>query len=156
MSSAFALALHTATNNLELALGDLPCGDDDAMAIHSESWLLGREMSLRLHSCLQEFMMGRNWQDCRFIAVAQGIGSYAGTRMGVVVARTLAQQLEIPLYGFDCEQISEYAQTKGMVNQGAALLVLAEAKYRSRGDDSAETQTESHWSSVLPLYAESV
>ncbi len=173
MSSDFALALHTVTSNLEIAIADLGTaglGFDGAidhggtLQVHSQSWLLGREMSLKLHICLQEFMAERRWQDCRWLAVAQGIGSYAGTRMGVVVARTLAQQLEIPLYGFDCDEISTYAQANGFVNQAAALLLLAQRRYavNFRNDHASEPTPQtsqalkSHWSSVLPLYAESV
>jgi tRNA A37 threonylcarbamoyladenosine modification protein TsaB len=161
MSPDFALALHTTTDYLEIALGDLPGVDDSQAnsgsyltAVQARSWVLGREMSLKLHDCLQEFMADRDWQNCQFIAIAQGIGSYAGTRMGVVVARTLAQQLAIPLYGFDCETIREYAQNKALENQVEALLHLAVAKNLARSSKALESKSD--WSSVLPLYAESV
>ncbi|MBE9011983.1 tRNA (adenosine(37)-N6)-threonylcarbamoyltransferase complex dimerization subunit type 1 TsaB, partial [Pseudanabaenaceae cyanobacterium LEGE 13415] len=41
----------------------------------------------------------QSWKDLAFIAVAIGPGGFTGTRIGVVAARTLAQQLELPLFG---------------------------------------------------------
>jgi len=62
-------------------------------------WDLGREVSSHLHVKLMEFIQPYSWQDLSFVAVAKGPGGFTGTRIGVVAARTLAQQLEIPLFG---------------------------------------------------------
>ena len=44
-------------------------------------------------------MPPQTWADLTFLAVAKGPGGFTGTRLGVVTARTLAQQLDLPLFG---------------------------------------------------------
>jgi tRNA threonylcarbamoyl adenosine modification protein YeaZ len=89
----YALAIHTASPDLGLALSNF-AGDR-----RCQSWPLGRVLSSHLHVYLMEFMVPQTWADLDFIAVAKGPGGFTGTRIGVVAARTLAQQLEIPLFG---------------------------------------------------------
>ena len=87
------LAIHTSSPGLGLALGG------PQQPLRSPTWPLGRDLSTHLHSYLQEFLSPYPWSDLTFIAVAQGPGGFTGTRIGVVTARTLAQQLQIPLFG---------------------------------------------------------
>ncbi len=88
----YGLGIHTSSPELGLAISNFS-GD-----IRWQTWNLGRDLSTHLHQKLQEFMPPQTWQDLSFIAVAKGPGSFTGTRMGVVTARTLAQQLDIPLF----------------------------------------------------------
>lgn len=88
----YALALHTASSDFGLAIDNFQ-GD----ARH-QTWDLGRDLSTHLHVYLQEFLSPQSWQDLRFLAVAKGPGGFTGTRLGVVTARTLAQQLHLPLF----------------------------------------------------------
>lgn len=92
-SKQYGLAIHTSSPELGLAIGNLS-GDR-----RTQSWALGREVSNLLHQYLAEFLAPQTWQDLGFLAVAKGPGSFTGTRIGVVTARTLAQQLNIPLFG---------------------------------------------------------
>ncbi|UBF25523.1 tRNA (adenosine(37)-N6)-threonylcarbamoyltransferase complex dimerization subunit type 1 TsaB [Kovacikia minuta CCNUW1] len=88
----YALAIHTASSDLGLAISNF-----EAEA-RSQTWNLGRDLSTHLHVHLAEFLHPQSWKDLAFIAVAKGPGGFTGTRIGVVTARTLAQQLEIPLF----------------------------------------------------------
>ncbi len=60
---------------------------------------MGRDLSVYLHKSLGEILQPQTWQDLQFIAVAKGPGGFTGTRIGVVAARTLSQQVNIPLFG---------------------------------------------------------
>ena len=88
----YGLALHTTSPQLGLAIGNF-AGD-----IRSSTWDLGLDLSTYLHQYLREFLQPQTWQDLEFIAVAKGPGSFTATRIGLVTARTLAQQLDIPLF----------------------------------------------------------
>ncbi len=93
------LAIHTTSPQLGLMLKSVEAnGEAEAVARH-QVWDLGREVSSHLHVKLIEFIAPYTWQDLSLIAVAKGPGGFTGTRVGVVAARTLAQQLEIPLFG---------------------------------------------------------
>ncbi|MBO3460424.1 tRNA (adenosine(37)-N6)-threonylcarbamoyltransferase complex dimerization subunit type 1 TsaB [Aetokthonos hydrillicola Thurmond2011] len=88
----YGLALHTTTPELGLAMSNF-AGD-----IRSGVWNLERELSSQLHKYLLEFIQPQIWADLEFIAVAKGPGGFTGTRIGVVTARTLGQQLGIPVF----------------------------------------------------------
>ncbi|NEQ21383.1 MAG: tRNA (adenosine(37)-N6)-threonylcarbamoyltransferase complex dimerization subunit type 1 TsaB [Microcoleus sp. SIO2G3] len=88
----YALALHTTSSQLGLVVSNF-AGDT-----RSFTWDLGRDLSSHLHQHLAEFLIPQRWADLAFIAVAQGPGSFTSTRIGIVTARTLSQQLDIPLF----------------------------------------------------------
>ncbi|MFW6264101.1 MAG: tRNA (adenosine(37)-N6)-threonylcarbamoyltransferase complex dimerization subunit type 1 TsaB [Cyanobacteriota bacterium] len=88
----YALALHTTTRQLGLAINNFQ-GDH-----RCQTWDLGRELSSHLHQYLLEFLAPQGWDDLAFLAVAKGPGGFTGTRIGVVTARTLAQQRQIPVF----------------------------------------------------------
>ncbi|MEH2126357.1 tRNA (adenosine(37)-N6)-threonylcarbamoyltransferase complex dimerization subunit type 1 TsaB [Nostoc sp.] len=88
----YALSLHTTTPELGLAISNFA---DDT---RSQIWSLGRDLSSLVHQYLIEFIKPQTWADFSFIAVAKGPGGFTGTRIGVVTARTLGQQLNIPVF----------------------------------------------------------
>lgn len=90
--SKYGLALHTTSSQLGLAISNF------AGETRCSVWDLGRDLSTHLHQYLADFLPPQTWQDLAFLAVAKGPGSFTATRIGIVTARTLAQQLDIPLF----------------------------------------------------------
>jgi tRNA threonylcarbamoyl adenosine modification protein YeaZ len=157
----YGLAIHTSSPDLGLALSDF-AGDS-----RHQVWNLGREVSNYLHQKLSEFLLPQTWSDLKFIAVAIGPGGFTGTRIGVVTARTLAQQLEIPLFGVSSLAVLAHAQD--LMDRPIAIQMPAQrgelytALYQSTSDsltavlpDSVMTpdiwhQTLSNWSTPYHL-----
>ena len=88
----YALALNTTGPELGLGLSNFKD------VLRYQSWRLERNLSTHLHLHLTEFILPQTWFDLEWITVAKGPGSFTGSRIGVVTARTLAQQLHIPLF----------------------------------------------------------
>ncbi len=88
----YGLALHTASRELGLAISNF---DGDSRC---QTWYLDRDLATHLHQYLIDFIQPQTWADLAFIAVAKGPGGFTGTRIGMVAARTLAQQLDIPIF----------------------------------------------------------
>lgn len=89
----YGLAIHTTTGELGFNINNFQ-GDN-----RCQVWNLGRDLSNYLHEYLLEFIKPQTWSDLGFIAVAKGPGSFTSTRIGIVTGKTLAQQLNIPVYG---------------------------------------------------------
>ncbi|MBD2188489.1 hypothetical protein [Pseudanabaena mucicola] len=149
MTQKFALALHTTTTKLELAIAEVNPNSDRSSQIYiirkQQSWELGRELSVQLHDCLSVFMDDIAWIDVAFLAIATGIGSFTGTRIGVVVARTIAEQLNVPLYGIDCNTIERQSQqSEPPLSLSESLLSIAHEQWQSGIYPS--------WQDILPIY----
>lgn len=89
----YGLAIHTTTPNLGIAIANF--ADDNH---RWQTWHVGRDLFSQMHARLAEFIQPQTWQDISFLAIAKGPGSFTGTRIGVVTARVLAQQLGIPIF----------------------------------------------------------
>lgn len=127
------LAIHTSSPELGLALID---GGGNC---HHQTWPFGRELAAHLHPCLQTFLNGYAWSDLTFLSVAIGPGGFTGTRIGVVTARTLAQQLDIPLFGISslaafAERMRTAEPTSGLSAPPAPQTHLAVQMQAQRGE----------------------
>jgi len=91
------LALHSSSETLGVALQ--PLGPSGASA-EVASFPLGRRLSNELLPCVEQLLPAERWPQIGRLVVATGPGGFTGTRLTVVFARTLAQQLQIPLHGF--------------------------------------------------------
>jgi tRNA threonylcarbamoyl adenosine modification protein YeaZ len=153
------LAIHTSSPQLGLMLASVSAvanesDNQQASRLGSELanepvnraqvWDLGREVSSQFHVKLIEFMQPYSWQDLSFVAVAKGPGGFTGTRFGVVVARTLAQQLSIPLFGISSLAALAAGEATHSANADIAVMMPANreavygAIYRPDGGGSLQ------------------
>lgn len=116
----YAIALHTSTSQLGIAINNY--GGDS----RSKVWDLGRDLASHLHQCLQTIILPQSWQDLKLIAVAKGPGGFTGTRVGVVTARTIAQQLNIPLFGIS--NLAAVAAAQSVLGREEFLAVQMDAR----------------------------
>ncbi|BAU07563.1 peptidase M22 [Fischerella sp. NIES-3754] len=108
-SQKYGLALHTTTPELGLAISNF-AGD-----ARSGIWNLERELSSLMHQHLIQFIQPQVWGDLAFIAVARGPGGFTGTRIGLVAARTLGQQLNIPVFAISTLAAVAFSQASTSV-----------------------------------------
>lgn len=119
----YGLAIHTSSPDLGLALSNF----QDVQ--RCQSWAIGRDLSTHLHHYLLEFIQPQTWSDLGWIAVAKGPGSFTGTRIGVVTARTLAQQLNIPVFAVSSlAAIAWKEQLQRRQNQDKNLVIALEMR----------------------------
>ena len=95
------LALHSCSDSFGMALLDPEQpGAEPLVQVHPD----GRGLSNSLIARVQALLPPGRWPQLQGLAVATGPGGFTGTRLTVVMARTLAQQLDCPLLG-----VSSYA-----------------------------------------------
>ncbi|HYP03423.1 MAG TPA: tRNA (adenosine(37)-N6)-threonylcarbamoyltransferase complex dimerization subunit type 1 TsaB [Cyanobium sp.] len=93
MSGDWILALHSSCDTLGVGLQRLGASGTPTLA----AFPLGRALSNRLIDCVETVLPASQWPGLGRLAVATGPGGFTGTRLTVVFARTLAQQLGLPL-----------------------------------------------------------
>lgn len=94
-SDGSLLALHSSGS----ALGVGWCQMDRPGSSRIQVFCLGRDLAAGLLGCVEEVCPASRWTDLRRLVVSIGPGGFTGTRLTVVMARTLAQQLQLPLVG---------------------------------------------------------
>jgi tRNA threonylcarbamoyl adenosine modification protein YeaZ len=105
MSADWGLALHTTTDILGLAL--VEAGQEP----REYQERLGLDLSNLLLTRMRDFLRPQSLKDLAFVAVASGPGSFTSTRVGLVVARTLGQQLDIPVFTISSLALWAYQTT---------------------------------------------
>ncbi|MFO7630683.1 MAG: tRNA (adenosine(37)-N6)-threonylcarbamoyltransferase complex dimerization subunit type 1 TsaB [Prochlorococcaceae cyanobacterium] len=94
-ASPWLLALHSSSEVLGVGLQRLGGSEPPRLQAFPE----GRGLSNSLLGCVEELLPAADWPSLGRLAVATGPGGFTGTRLTVVFARTLAQQLQLPLDG---------------------------------------------------------
>ena len=91
------LALHSSSETLVVAVQHQGAAPSTAEV---GCFPLGRRLSNELLPCVEQLLPAEQWPRIGRIVVATGPGGFTGTRLTIVLARTLAQQLNVPLHGF--------------------------------------------------------
>ena len=89
------LALHSSGSQLGVGLRWLDSSQPDQIRCFDR----GRELANALINCVEEVCPAADWPALVRLTVATGPGGFTSTRLTVVLARTLAQQLALPLDG---------------------------------------------------------
>lgn len=149
----YALGLHTTSPELGLGLSNFKGKS------RYQTWTLGRALSTHLHGYLAEFILPQAWSDLSSIVVAKGPGSFTGSRIGIVTARTLAQQLNIPLFAISSlatlaePVLSRLAGSPAKLEVDRDIIIAAEIPAQ-RGEVFAAiyqvVQSQSDLAAVLP------
>lgn len=141
----YALSLHTTTPELGLAISNF------AGETRSNVWNLGRDLSSYVHQYLIDFIQPQTWADLVFIAVAKGPGGFTGTRIGVVAARTLGQQLNIPVFA-----ISTLAAVAWSKKNGTQKAIAVEMPAQRGKVFGAIYQVNSDASGITAIFPDTV
>jgi tRNA threonylcarbamoyl adenosine modification protein YeaZ len=90
------LALHSSSEMLGVGIQSLSTPE---LAPVLASFPLGRGLANALLDCVEQVLPASHWGEVGRLAVATGPGGFTGTRLTLALARTLAQQLTVPLHG---------------------------------------------------------
>lgn len=95
-SVPWLLALHSSSEVFGVACQ--PLGKPEVRA-EAEAFPIGRGLANSLLTCVETVLPASEWSHLGRVAVATGPGGFTGTRLSVAFARTLCQQLGVPLDG---------------------------------------------------------
>jgi tRNA threonylcarbamoyl adenosine modification protein YeaZ len=141
----YGLALHTSSPALGLAISS------SAEDVRCQTWDLGRETSNYLHPYLRDFLSPQTWQDLGWIAVACGPGGFTGTRLGLVTARMLGQQLDVPVFAISSLAAIAWQSCSRSVPVGKSAGSLAVSMPAQRGEVFGAVY---HWDAGEQIFTE--
>ena len=123
----YLLALHSSSEILGVAVIDLK---DDSQEIKSETFKLGKKLSNKLLTCVNQILPMEYWNQIGRLAVATGPGGFTGTRLTIAMARVIAQQNNCPLDGISSFGLmaARLAKTLGPDNTNNPFWIKKELK----------------------------
>ena len=105
----FLLALHSSTETLGIGLTDL----NSQKPIFKKSTIkIGKDLSKYLFSSIERIFPSISWNQIAMLTVATGPGGFTGTRLTIVFARTIAQQLKCQIEGVSSFKLMAYRLIK--------------------------------------------
>ncbi|MFM7362596.1 MAG: tRNA (adenosine(37)-N6)-threonylcarbamoyltransferase complex dimerization subunit type 1 TsaB [Cyanobium sp.] len=114
-AQGWLLALHSSSEVFGVGLQRLGAEHPERL----EAFPLGRALSNRLFACVEAVLPARHWPQLARLAVATGPGGFTGTRLSLALARTLAQQLALPLDGVSSFQLAARRLWRGGLGPAA-------------------------------------
>ena len=93
----FLLALHSSSDTFGVAVLEI---NKKSKIKSSSTFPVGRALSNKIFSCIEEVLPAKYWKNLIRIAVATGPGGFTGTRISIVLGRTICEQINCPLDGF--------------------------------------------------------
>lgn len=120
------LALDTSTETTSIALYRPGSG-----VVAEQSWLSGREQTTQLLPNVQRLMslVDVDTRGLTGLAVATGPGSFAGVRIGISTAKTMAYALDLKLWGVPSLDVLAYPHVAVTAAQVCALLALGRGRF---------------------------
>ena len=94
--SKFILGLHSSTDELGVGLIHIT---DKEESVKSSIFPLGKKLSSDLFKCVEHILPSKFWSQIVRIGVATGPGGYTGTRITIIFARTISQQINCQVDG---------------------------------------------------------
>ena len=94
--SNLLLAIHSSSDTLGVAMVDLT---EPKKTRSIKTFDLGKNLSNKLISCIEELIPSSKWNQITRLSVSIGPGGFTSTRLSVVMARTLAEQIKCDIDG---------------------------------------------------------
>ena len=101
----FLLALHSSTDTLGIGLTDL---NSQKPIFQTSTIKIGKDLSKYLFSSIERIFPSISWNQIAMLTVATGPGGFTGTRITIVFARTIAQQLKCQIEGVSSFKLMAY------------------------------------------------
>ncbi|KGG16798.1 MULTISPECIES: tRNA (adenosine(37)-N6)-threonylcarbamoyltransferase complex dimerization subunit type 1 TsaB [unclassified Prochlorococcus] len=100
--SQYLLALHSSTEDFGVGLIQLNAPEK---IFKTSTFKMGKNLSNHMFYCIKELLPYTSWKQISRLAVATGPGGFTGTRLTIILARTISQQLNCPIDGISSFKI---------------------------------------------------
>ena len=124
----FILAIHSTNNYFGFALKNINENSDAKFFLKK----FDRDLSNNLIFDLTEFLSGRSFNSIERISVSNGPANFNATRLIVVLARTISQQINCPLDYFSCYRLmaKRIAINNNITQHNSRFWIINNLKHR--------------------------
>jgi len=142
------LALHTAGATVGLAMGRV------GEPAHVQTYTWGQDTSRYFHQQLAHFLQPYQWSDVGFLAVTRGPGAFTTLRLGLVTARVLAQELQIPLFALSTLGVASLAWSEPVALSwpGGMEVIYGGIYHQGQALQPDQVFTPAAWSALLETW----